>query len=107
MLWVLAVIASIQIAQCAVCGISIITLYHLIPRIMFAMRLTGTVVKANTLAVLEAVGLGVWIVWRLFIRQNITLIGFLVFVVCVVVCCIIYFVDTESYVYIVEDDDEE
>ena len=45
-------------------------------------------------------------VWRAFIRGNFELLAFLVFILCVFVRIIIYFVDDDKYVYVVEDDEE-
>ena len=106
MVWVLAAIAGIQVVEIFSCGLSLFTLFSLIPRFMFAMRVTGAVFKATTLAILEAIGYGLGIVWRGLIVHNFAWWRFGVFALCVLVCIVIYFVDTESYVYVVEDDDK-
>ena len=102
---VLGFLGLIQIVQMYFCGISLFTLFQLIPRIMFSLRMTGTVIKATTLSILEAVGLGVWIVWRALIMKTITLPSFLVYIFAVVICCVIYLVDENTAVYVVEDDE--
>lgn len=106
MLWVLAIMTVSAIAEVLICGISLMTLFTLIPCVLLGLRIVGTVVKPTTLAVLEFVGLGTWLVWRAFIRGNFELLAFLVFILCVFVRIIIYFVDDDKYVYVVEDDEE-
>lgn len=105
MVWVLVAIAGAQIVETISCGLSLFTLFSLLPRFMFAARVTGSVFKTSTLAVLELVSLGTWLVWRGLITHNFSLIRFIIFCICVIVCIIIYVVDTESYVYIVDDDE--
>lgn len=54
---------------------------------------------------LEAVGLGVWIVWRALIIKNFTLPVFIAFLVCELIVCTIYVVDNDMFLYIVDDDE--
>lgn len=104
MLWVLVALGSMQVAEILFCGFNIMTLFSLIPRIMFTARIAGTVFKASTLAILEFVAVGLWLIWRAAILRKFTWMGFLVILACAIISSIIYVVDTESYVYIVEDD---
>lgn len=105
MVWVLAAIAGVQVVETFTCGLSLFTLFSVLPRIMFAMRVTGSVFKTTTLAILECVAFGTWTVWRGLITHNFSWVRFLVFAVCVIICIVIYIVDTESYVYVVGDDE--
>lgn len=54
---------------------------------------------------LEAVGLGVWIVWRALIIKNFTLPVFIAFLVCELIVCTVYVVDNDMFLYIVDDDE--
>lgn len=54
---------------------------------------------------LEGVGFGTWIVWRALMVKTLTLKTFLVFLLCEVICVIVYIVDSEQYLYIVDDDE--
>lgn len=107
MLWVLAILGVAQILEFFVCGVSLMTLFSILPRVLFCMRMAGTVVSMKTLATLEGVGLGVWIVWRGFIVRSLTIPKLIVFTLCVAVSIIIYAYDTASFVYVVEDDKTE
>lgn len=57
------------------------------------------------MVVLEGVGMAVWLVWRGLLVKTLSWKTFLVYTVCVLICVVIYFIDTERYVYVVEDDD--
>lgn len=105
MLWVLGLILSVQVVQVGMCGLSLITLAHLIPRIMFAWRVFGKVYKPRTLAIMEGVLLFVWLVWRGIVRHNLTIRPFIVYVVCVLVSVLVYYIDTERSVYDIRDVD--
>lgn len=101
----LIAVVVVQIVETVVCGFNLMTLFSLLPRIMFACRIAGTVFKATTLTVLECVAFGAWIIWRAVIIRRFRLLQFIVFLICVLVCVVIYFIDTHLYVYVVEDDD--
>ena len=71
---------------------------------MFSLRIAGTVIKATTLVVLEVIGFGMWLIWRGALVRNLTLKTFLTYAICTLICILIYYIDTERYVYVVEDD---
>lgn len=62
-------------------------------------------IKTNVLLTLELVGVGMWLIWRGALVRNISWKTFLTYVICTLVCIIIYYIDTDGYVYVVEDDD--
>lgn len=57
------------------------------------------------MVILEGVGTGVWLVWRGLITKSLSWKTLLVYVICVLICVLIYIIDTDRYVYVVEDDD--
>ena len=105
MLWVLGLVALTQVVQMWVCGMSLMTIFLLIPRVLFSLRFVGTMIGLRVLLSLEAVGLGVWIVWRALIIKNFTLPVFIVFLICELVVCTVYVVDNDMFLYIVDDDE--
>lgn len=72
---------------------------------LFSLRFVGTMIGLRVLLSLEAVGLGVWIVWRALIIKNFTLPVFIAFLVCELIVCTVYVVDNDMFLYIVDDDE--
>lgn len=105
MLWVLGLVALTQVAQMWICGMSLMTIFLLIPRVLFSLRFVGTMIGLRVLLSLEAVGLGVWIVWRALIIKNFTLPVFIAFLVCELIVCTVYVEDNDMFLYIVDDDE--
>lgn len=102
---VLGLVALTQVAQMWICGMSLMTIFLLIPRVLFSLRFVGTMIGLRVLLSLEAVGLGVWIVWRALIIKNFTLPVFIAFLVCELIVCTVYVVDNDMFLYIVDDDE--
>lgn len=105
MYWVLWAVAITQVVQMLVCNISLLTLFLLIPRILFSLRFVGTMIGLKVLISLEAVGFGMWLVWRGLIVKTLSWPTFIVFLICEIVVCIVYVADTETYLYIVDEDE--
>lgn len=57
------------------------------------------------MVVLEGVATAAWLVWRALLVKTITWKTFICYIVCVLICVAIYYIDTDRYVYVVEDDE--
>ena len=105
MVWVLITLLINQLLMFWSAGVSLMTIFCIVPKVMFAGRIMGSVIQWKILLTLEAVGFVSWILWRGFIVHNMTLRQFLIFLVLEIVSVLIYIIDENMFVYVSEDVD--
>ena len=86
-------------------GISLMTFFCVVPKVMFVGRVMGSVIQWKILLTLETVGFVSWILWRGFIVHNMTLKQFLIYLILEIVSVLIYVIDENMFVYVSEDVD--
>ena len=86
-------------------GVSLMTIFCILPKIMFAGRGMASVIPWKILLTLEAVGFVSWVLWRGFIVHNMTLRQFLIYLILEIVSVLIYIIDENMFVYVSEDVD--
>lgn len=86
-------------------GVSLMTIFCILPKVMFAGRVMASVIPWKILLTLEAVGFVSWVLWRGFIVHNMTLKQFLIYLFLEIVSVLIYIIDENMFVYVSEDVD--
>lgn len=86
-------------------GVSLMTIFCILPKVMFAGRVMASVIPWKILLTLEAVGFVSWVLWRGFIVHNMTLRQFLIYLFLEIVSVLIYIIDENMFVYVSEDVD--
>lgn len=86
-------------------GVSLMTIFCILPKVMFAGRVMASVIPWKILLTLEAVGFVSWVLWRGFIVHNMTLRQFLIYLFLEIVSVLIYVIDENMFVYVSEDVD--
>lgn len=86
-------------------GVSLMTIFCILPKVMFAGRVMASVIPWKILLTLEAVGFISWVLWRGFIVHNMTLRQFLIYLFLEIVSVLIYIIDENMFVYVSEDVD--
>ena len=86
-------------------GVSLMTVFCILPKVMFAGRVMASVIPWKILLTLEAVGFVSWVLWRGFIVHNMTLRQFLIYLFLEIVSVLIYIIDENMFVYVSEDVD--
>ena len=86
-------------------GVSLMTIFCILPKVMFAGRVMASVIPWKILLTLEAVGFVSWVLWRGFIVHNMTLRQFFIYLILEIVSVLIYIIDENMYVYVSEDVD--
>ena len=105
MVWVLLILLVNQIFVFKVAGISLMTIFCILPKVMFSGRVMASVVSWRVLLTLEAVGFISWLLWRGFIIHRLTLLQFALYLLLQVVSVLIYVIDENYFVYVSEDVD--
>lgn len=83
-------------------GVSLMTIFCILPKVMFAGRVMASVIPWKILLTLEAVGFVSWVLWRGFIVHNMTLRQFLIYLFLEIVSVLIYIIDENMFVYVSE-----
>ena len=86
-------------------GVSLMTIFCILPKVMFAGRVMASVIPWKILLTLEAVGFVSWVLWRGFIVHNMTLRQFVIYLILEIVSVLIYIIDENMFVYVSEDVD--
>ena len=105
MVWVLITLLINQLLMFWSAGVSLMTIFCIVPKVMFAGRVMGSVIQWKILLTLEAVGFVSWILWRGFIVHNMTFRQFLIYLILEIVSVLIYVIDENMFVYVSEDVD--
>lgn len=105
MVWVLLILLVNQFFVFKVAGVSLMTIFCILPKVMFSGRVMASVVSWRVLLTLEAVGFISWLLWRGFIVHRLTFMQFALYLLLQVVSVLIYIIDENYFVYVSEDVD--
>lgn len=103
--WVLISLLGLTVLQTAVCGFTFPLLFSYIGRVIFLLRMIGTVVPHKVSLVLEAVHLFLVFVGVIFTKSGVDWLGVLLTLLFCGAVCLVYFIDDKFYLYVEEEEE--
>lgn len=100
-------IIGASVLQVAILGFSFGLLFSIVGRILFLLRLLGSVVPVKLSMGLEVANLFIMCVVAIFQKSGHDWLGMLGNIVFCGIVILLYFIDNLFYLYVVEDDKEE
>lgn len=105
--WVFASIIALTIGQVASCGFSFAALLSIIGRLVFFLRMVGSVVPGKVSMGFEAANLFFVFLGIVFSKHGVDWVGVLLSLLFCGLVCLLYVIDDRFYLYVVADDDRE
>lgn len=105
--WVFISLILLTVGQTAVCGFGFTMLISYVGRAIFLLRAVGTVVPFKVSVGFEAAHLFLMCVGIIFTKSGVDWLNALFTLLFCAAVCLLYIIDTQFYLYVVADDEDE